>query len=149
MTAIFYSQLNLNTVWSVNDGLSGNLRKPAAVGFRWVSIRFLVKEGWNYQKPAGNQLETRHGGFLEVSGQSVLTDHTVVNIYFSIYDAVHLPSKTKCFALIWNILLIKVELNLLVPKLVNAAVVWSKEPVTKTDSRFDPVMFRFPLEWLS
>ena len=53
-----------------------------------------------------------------------------------------------CFALIYVILII-VKVNLLVPKVVDAVVVWSKEPVTDSDSRFDPVISRFPLEWLS
>ena len=63
----FFSNL-LHTVWSINDGLSGNLWKPPETGrggFRQVSGFFINKKilKKNYtNKKFGNQLETSAAG---------------------------------------------------------------------------------------
>ena len=69
----------------------------------------------------------------------------ICSFIYMILIKINVLSKTKWFGLIRIIRVIDVKINLQ----VDAEVVWSKEPATETDRRFefDPVMFRFPLWW--
>ena len=65
------------TVWTVNDGLSGNLWKPPKTdrgGFWQVSEFFINK---NLRKPAGNLPDTATASFWRFLDTPSLTDHTI------------------------------------------------------------------------
>ena len=128
------------TVWSINDGLSRNLRKPAG-NLRGRFPDFEKKNPETYRKPAGNLPRRFPTGFRQVSGgfQSFpdnpsLTDHTVpldcwfkakesCFLWFSVYVLKwHYTLDISAEDLSWSIIIL--ELVIVGNHFIFGAIIW-------------------------